>query len=175
MNEPKPLRPQDLVLAIGLAALDRPASVRELQAAAGASSPSRVHASLGRLRDARLLGLATGRLLKRPLLEIIDHAVRWVFPAEVGPEAIGVPTAHAIGPLSTRLLWSRPYVWPNRPGDSGGVTGNHVEPLHDWAYGVAANIPGAHELLALTDSIRVGRVREQKMAKEHLHRTLEPA
>jgi len=47
-----------------------------------------------------------------------------------------------------------------------------VEPIHAWAYGLARHIPEAHELLALVDSIRVGRARDRRLAQECLHELL---
>ena len=169
---PAPLRPQELVLAIALATLDERPSVRDLQELLGASSPSRVHDSLRRLEAARLVGRVSGLTLKMPLFHILKDAVRWLIPGNVGDHAVGVPTAHAVGPLANELVWQHAYVWPARSDDEQQLEGRSVEPLHDWAYGLAASNPQAHLVLALTDSIRVGRARDQQLAREHLHAAL---
>ena len=168
MSSPAHLRPQDLVLAIGMATLDEVPSVRQLQGLSHASSPSRIHDALARLRGAGLVGRASGRVLKRALFIILRDAIRWMVPGEVGEETRGVPTAHSFGPLGDELVWSQAFVWPARVGFEGTMVGRSVQPLHPWAYGLASHLPAAHELFALTDSIRVGRARDQQLAKAHL-------
>lgn len=174
MSSPAHLRPQELVLAIGLAALDEVPSIRELQHLTEASSPSRIHGSLVRLKGAGLIGRASGRVLERALFIVLRDAIRWLVPASLGEETVGVPTAHAIGPLADELRWSTAFVWPARADREASVVGLGVEPMHPWAYGLAHHIPAAHELLALTDSIRVGRTRDQALARAHLSTILCP-
>ena len=56
-----------------------------------------------------------------------------------------------------------PPVWPDPDGEVRGAT---LEPLHKAAPKAARRDPALHELLALIDALRDGRVRERQMAEK---------
>lgn len=130
-------------------------------------SPSQVHASLKRLERSRLIDPQTGRPPLRAVEEFLIHGVKYAFPARRGEATRGVPTAHATAPLSLQIAESGdlPPVWPDAEGEVRGTT---LEPLHKAVPAAAKKDPVLHELLALVDALRDGRVREQQIAAREL-------
>jgi hypothetical protein len=107
------------------------------------------------------------------LQEYLLHGIRYAFPGKRGPVARGIPTAYAAPPLSARItLDDLPPVWPDSDGTTKGYA---VEPLYGSLPKVSKSNPKLYELLALVDTLRVGRARERKMAEEELKRRLEHA
>jgi hypothetical protein len=130
-------------------------------------SPSQVHASLKRLKRSRLIDPQTGQPLLKAAEEFLIHGVKYAFPVQRGEATRGIPTAHAASPLNTQIAESGdlPPVWPDAEGDVRGVT---LEPLHKAAPRAARKDPVLHELLALIDALRDGRVRERQLAAKEL-------
>jgi hypothetical protein len=115
--------------------------------------------SLG-LERARRVGLMDDektRVLKAPMLEFLVHALRYVFPAELGASSRGLPTAQLAGR----------FVWPSR---DGGASGRALSPL-DAAAARAGG--GLRELLGLVDVLRVGLVWERTLAVREISRRLD--
>jgi len=127
-------------------------------------SQSNVHRALRQLRACQLLG-PDHRPLVRPLRELLVHAVRHIYPAKLGPPARGVPTSHSAPMLSDMVRATDALVWP---ADFGTVMGTSIKPLHEGVPKVALENAQFHELLALIDVFRVGRVRERKAAELRL-------
>lgn len=61
------------------------------------------------------------------------------------------------------------FVWPSEDGEA---LGHAVEPVHRLVPDVARALPEAYQLLSLADGIRVGRVREKRLAAEALEALL---
>ena len=59
------------------------------------------------------------------------------------------------------------YVWPDPTGE---VRGQAIEPLYRSVPIAAKNDEELYVLLSLIDAIRVGRVREQRLAQQELER-----
>ncbi|MDX1906519.1 MAG: hypothetical protein SF053_05735 [Bacteroidia bacterium] len=138
-------------------------------------SQSEVAEALNRSMLARLVDPAKRRVLRSSLMEFLTGGLKYVFPAQPGPVMRGTPTAHAAAPLND-LLVSDPADWYVWPAEDGPVRGQALEPLYPTAPAAAALDAGFYELLALTDAIRSGGIREYKLALEQLsHRILEPA
>jgi hypothetical protein len=130
-------------------------------------SPSQVHASLKRLGRARLIDAQTGRPLLKAVEEFLIHGVKYAFPVQRGEATRGLPTAYAAPPLNDQIAENGdpPPVWPDAEGEVRGVT---LEPLHKAAPKAARKDPVLHELLALVDALRDGRVRERQLAEKEL-------
>ena len=164
---PQGLLSQDVVVLAKLVAYggDRPSMA---QVAGDLSlSASQVHASLKRLERSRLLDAQTGRPLLKAVEEFLLHAVKYVFPAQRGEPTRGLPTAHAAAPLRAQIVSAGelPPVWPDPDGD---VRGTSFEPLHRAVPDAARKDRRLHELLALVDAVRDGRVRERQLAEKAL-------
>ena len=132
-------------------------------------SPSEVFASVKRASVSGLLSEYARSKVVKPvaLLEFMQHGMHYAFPAELGQPTRGIPTAYAAEPLKSVLQSSDdlPPVWPCAEGK---VRGYSFAPIYKHAAAAALKDPKFYELLALTDSLRDGRVRERKLALEEL-------
>jgi hypothetical protein len=162
------LKPQDVVILLKMLTLSKQALWRVLDLATSVGiSQSEVSHGLERLRLAKLVD----EKKKMPLLEnaheFLTHGIKYVFPARPGAIQRGIPTAHSAPPLSEhmRVSSSDVYVWPYAEGKSRGQS---IEPLYPSVPKVALKDPVLYELLAIIDAIRVGKVRDRKLAEEEL-------
>lgn len=130
-------------------------------------SPSQVHASLKRLERSRLIDVPSGRPLLNAVEEFLIHGVKYAVPVQRGETTRGMPTAYTAPPLNDQIAdnGDLPPVWPDPDGEVRGAT---LEPLHKAAPKAARRDPVLHELLALIDALRDGRVRERQMAQKEL-------
>lgn len=104
------------------------------------------------------------------LAEFLVHGLRYVFPAESGGEARGVPTAWAAPPLSERLTQNGiPPVWPDPHGSVFGIA---LEPLDPRVPEAARRDERLGQLLSLVDAIRIGGARRKGLAAEILEERL---
>jgi hypothetical protein len=129
---------------------------------------SQAHTSLRRLETARLYRPASRSLRTHAFGLFAEHGIPHVFPAEVGERTVGMPTAHAAPPLCDLLVSGEAYVWPSKDG----IEGRGVIPLHPEVPGAAAADDALYRALALIDALRVGRVRDRRLASEELPRLL---
>lgn len=132
-------------------------------------SQTEISDSLNRNRLAGLVDSEKRRPMRRALTEFLLHGLRYVFPIEPGRVVRGMPTAHSAPPLSKVVVSEDKYVWPDEVGE---LRGEAIEPLYPTVPHAARRDARLYELLALTDAIRVGRAREQKLAREELERRL---
>jgi DNA-binding Lrp family transcriptional regulator len=164
------LKPQDIVVLMKLVG-EEPGWTFEKIAGEIALSPSAVHRSLARARDAGLYDARRKRVNAVSLFEFLAHGARYVFPAVRHGEARGIPAAWAAPPLADRLSASGQNipVWPHALGKARGIA---LEPLHPVVPNAALCDPKVAELLALFDAIRVGNARERGLAVEELGQRL---
>jgi hypothetical protein len=134
-------------------------------------SPSVVHRSLDRAKQAGLYNAGRRKVNRGALLEFLVHGARYVFPPVRQGEARGIPTAWAAPPLADRLSSSRENV-PVWPYAGGKVRGIGLEPLHPVVPVAAGRDSRLGEALALFDAIRIGNARERALAEEELRRRL---
>jgi hypothetical protein len=164
---PQGLLPQDIVVLAKLVSYggERPPIAQ--MSGDLALSPSQVHTSLNRLKRSRLVDAHAGRPLLKAVEEFLIHGVKYAFPAQRGETTRGMPTAYAAPPLRDQFADSGdlPPVWPD---PDGAVRGATLEPLHKTAPKASRKDPLLHELLALIDALRDGRVRERQSAEKEL-------
>jgi hypothetical protein len=84
----------------------------------------------------------------------------------------GIGTAHSAPPLSEEIMSEEPFVWPFAEGN---IRGQAIEPLHPKIPEACLRDSKFYELMALTDAIRVGKVREQHLAFEMIKERIEHA
>lgn len=150
------LRPQDVVVLLGLLVRhgSRPPMARlgeEL-----AISASEVHASLQRLKQARIIAEDEGGTWLRlhAVEEFLIHAVKYAFPARRGEVTRGVPTATSALTVDGQANAAAfPLVWPHAQGQ---LLGTALHPLYRTVPVAALRDPALHELLAIVDVIRTG-------------------
>jgi hypothetical protein len=157
------LKPGDLVVALRLALY--PNELYERLADALTLSLSAAHRAVSRLLQSGLLLPNERRANKSALGEFLVHGVPYAFPAQLGPETRGVPTAASLPDFAADLPSESGAVWPSI---EGVVRGPSLTPLHDGVPGAALRDHRLHRLLALTDALRLGGARERRIAEQLL-------
>lgn len=165
MRTHKGMKPQDVVVLLKVASLgQKPWQMRDLATDLGISLGELSH-SIGRSVYAGLLSPDRKIVLKKALLDFLKHGLRYVFPQQPGRLVRGVPTAHSAEPLANVIVSNEPYVWAH---ENGTVRGQAVEPLYAGAVNACLHDKELYELLALTDAVRLGKVREQNIALDEI-------
>jgi DNA-binding Lrp family transcriptional regulator len=163
------LKPQDLLVALKLCLLGSRISYAELGKSLGMSA-SETHAAVRRLSEARLVDPETRRVQKTMLRNFIVHGVPVAFPAKPKEPTRGLPTAWAAPVMAERISQNDSVpVWPSPDGKVRGVA---VEPLYPSVVEASLNDQNLYDLLALVDTLRLGRARERKIAEEELIKRL---
>lgn len=163
------LKPQDVLVLLKLISLKNQQWSYASLAIDLSMSPSEVHACVKRGLAARLVRKKGQQLL--PILanleEFMLHGLKYVFVPETGGMQRGIPTAYAAPPLDDLFLESLepPPVWPHPEGEVRGLS---FSPLYKSAPYAAQKDDDLYELLALTDAIRGGGVREKLLAATEL-------
>lgn len=162
------IKSQDILVLLKLLAAEpgREFNIAELAYELGVSA-SEVSMGLRRLREARLVAADRKSPLRANALEFLIHGLKYMIPGKLDSIKRGIPTAHAAPPLS-RTLKSSPndlYVWAS---DDGMARGQSMSPLHPSVPKAALRDQKLYELLALVDAIRIGRAREQGLARSEL-------
>ena len=123
--------------------------------------------SLNRSMLAGLISANKQTLMKSALLDFLGHGLKYVYPQRPGAMVRGMVTAHSAEPLNKIIQSQEAYVWPFAQGK---VRGQAIEPLHPSVPKACLKDNVLHELLALTDALRVGKSREQKLAMAELEK-----
>lgn len=165
------MKGQDIVVLLAL--WDAPTSwtIRSLESATGIPRAG-VHRSLNRLAASDLYEAWGRRPKPRQTEEFLIHGAKYVFPAALGGETRGVPTAWAAPPLAEEFAPTSelPPVWPHSRGAMRGVA---LEPLHPSVPELVARQPKLVEKLTLLDGVRVGDARVRKVAASLLRQELQ--
>lgn len=167
MKKHNGMRPHDIVILLKIVAKGKQEWFMKDIANELFISNSEVSESLNRSALAGLIASDKKRVMKGALLEFIISGLKYVYPQQPSALVRGVVTAHSAKPLSKTIQSEEIYVWPYAEGNQRGFS---IEPLHP-------NVPKAvlkdyilHELLSLVDAIRLGNVREQKLAAIELEK-----
>ncbi len=133
-------------------------------------SQSEISESLNRSKIAKLLSPDKKEVLRISFLEFLIYGLRYVFPAMPGRITRGIVTAHSAKPISSQIIASDDvYVWAC---NSGNIKGQEIEPLYKNAVSAVKEDEYLYELLALTDVIRTGKIREFKLAVAELEKRI---
>jgi hypothetical protein len=169
MRKHNGMRPQDVVILLKIAALkNNPWRVIEL-AAELSISQSEISESLFRSTMANLLADNKKMLMKNNLIDFLTYGLPYVFPVQPGGIVRGLVTGHSAAPLNSHFRSNENFVWP---WDKGVNRGQSIQPLHPSVPRACLLDPKLHELLALTDALRTGKVREQDIAIKELKRLI---
>ncbi len=167
------LKPQDLAVTLKYVLnQDNYPTLENLAHSLGMTT-SNVHLSVQRSIQAKLLEQPSPRIIKpirSHILEFMTHGVRYAFyPSHKGMTR-GTPTAHAAPPLNHIINQDNvPPVWTD---ENGTAYGTSLEPLWKNAAYASQQDPRLYELLALTDALRIGKIRERRLASEYLEQRL---
>jgi len=164
------LRPSDVAVALWLARAPQ-APYQALATALGLGL-AEVHRGVRRLEVAGLVAPGERRVHRQALLEFLVHGVRYVFPPLLGAEERGVPTAAGAPALTGKLPAGPAVVWPD---ESGGGRGRSLLPLYRRAPRAALADDYLYRTLALVDVLRLGQLRERRLAQTLLDEDLSRA
>lgn len=163
------MRPQDVVILLKvLLQGDTHWYMKDLSHELRISSGECSH-SLVRSSQAGLLMEDKRTVVKQALLEFLIHGLKYVYPAQLGPNVRGLRTGAEGAGLSGKLIKGAAYVWPWSEGDTRGIG---VIPLFSSVPEACSIDPRLHQLLSLVDVIRIGRAREVRLAITKLTKLL---
>ncbi len=146
------LKGQDVVVLLKLLDPAGPPPVRDLASGLGFDVAG-THRAIRRLGEAGLYSVERRRVHEPHAEEFLVHAVKFSFPAKLGPEVPGVPTSWAADPLKGELADypGLPVVWPYAMGKVRGLA---LEPLHPMVPEAALADSELWQRLALVDALR---------------------
>lgn len=170
MRQHNGMRPQDVVVLLKIVAKNgQPWQNKDLASELFISA-AEISESLNRSSIAGLIDREQKKKVHRQsLMEFLEHGLHYVFPASPEAMANGIYTAHSHPFMQTQFQSEFNYVWPDPRGEFRGLT---IEPLYKNQVSAVKLDPALYLMLALIDVIRVGRVREWKVAVEELKRLL---
>lgn len=163
------MRPQDVVILLKLISFrNQPWQFRDLSGELFIPL-SEISASLKRSDKAGLYNAPERNIHRQSLIEFLLYGLKYVFPIGPGAMVTGTATAHS-HPLYKKVFTAElQYAWPDEDGDIRGLS---IEPLHPNVPKAAKKDALLYTLLASVDILRVGRVREIKMATEELQKAI---
>jgi len=169
MKQHRGMRSHDIVVLLKISTLANvPWFVKDVAYSLGISQ-SEVSESLNRSKIAGLLSADKKKLMKKNLIDFLEHGLRYVYPVEAASIQRGMATAHSAPPLNQQISFEDSYVWPWANGEQRGQA---IEPLHPGVPVACSQDHELYELLALIDAIRLGKVREQQIAIDELKRRI---
>jgi hypothetical protein len=158
------MRPHDVVVLLKIISLEDNWLNKDISGSLYIS-PSEISESLNRSMIARLISPDKKKVFKGALLKFIENGLSFVFPAEPGQMVRGIPTAHSAPILKDYIISDETYVWKSANGQAKGQS---ILPLYSNQVRAVLEDEKLYSMLALTDSIRVGQVREVEKALELL-------
>ena len=162
------IRPQDIVVLLKLST-DAERNWTQIELARELfMSQSEISQSLVRSNYAGLI-MTDQTLHLQALLDFLQYGLAYVYPQRPGPVVRGISTAHSTLPLSEEIMSEEKYVWPYAKGD---VRGRSIKPLYPSVVEAVQIDTKLHQLLALTDALRIGRAREKNLALYYLRKRL---
>jgi len=162
MRQHNGMRPQDVVILLKIISKGKTSWQYKDLAAELYISNAEIMLSLNRSYSAGLVGgEKKEKVFKAGLMEFIEHGLRYVFPVHPGTLVSGMPTAHSHPFMKSKFSSQLDYVWPHQRGEIQGLA---IEPLYKETVRAVQLDPILYKMLALIDVLRVGRVREWKIA-----------
>lgn len=132
-------------------------------------SKSQVHYSVKRCIQVGLIGEKTLAPRVDPMLEYIEHAIKFIHPPEWSGEDTGIPTAHSVEPLSDKINSPKVVIWPNK----NGIKGLALKPIHHNVPVAAKKDRQLYEFMSLVEAFRSGKAREKMMALDEIKSRIE--
>jgi len=163
------MKPQDIVILMKIMAYGENSWSQIQMADHLFMSQSEISQSLARSKYAGLLHADGKSIYRISLMEFLQYGIKYVFPQTPGAIVRGVPTAHSAPPLDSIIQSEEKYVWPS---GKGTVRGHSIIPLFPSVVDAVKLDTVLYELLALVDSLRVGRAREKELAITELQKRL---
>lgn len=160
------MRPQDIVILLKILTTDNQWQYRDI-AADLAVSISEISESLHRSHIAGLIDESRRKVHRQSLMEFIEHGLHYVFPQLPGTIVTGLPTGHSHPFFKNKFSVEIEYVWPDVNGTTRGLA---INPLYKGVTSAVKKDEQLYKLLSCIDVIRMGKVREKKIAIKELSR-----
>jgi len=155
------MRPHDVAVLLKIASKDQQQwFMKDLAYELGISA-SEISESINRSIIAGLISSDKKTLKKLALTDFLKSGLKYVYPQQPGAMVRGIATAHSASPLKQEIMSEEEFVWPY---GKGNIRGQAIEPLHPNTPEACIKDSKYYELMALTDAIRIGKVREQNIA-----------
>lgn len=164
------MKPQDIVILLKIVLLGKKECRYQDLSRALFISVAEVNASLNRSRLAGLIDFNRKRVNRLVLLEFLQQGLQYVFPVEPVSMCKGIPTAHCLPSMKSKIINDSIFVWPDV---SGVEIGQSIEPLYDNQVNAAKDDPFLYEVLAMIDMLRVGKSRDRLIALNQLKKMLD--
>ncbi|MGI8892100.1 MAG: hypothetical protein ACR2GN_01435 [Bacteroidia bacterium] len=170
MKKHNGMRPHDIAILLKIASKrQRQWYMKDLASELGISA-SEISESINRSVIAGLISSDKKTLRKLSLLDFLKSGLRYIYPQQPGALVRGIGTAHSAAPLNSEIVSEEQYVWPF---GKGNIRGQFIEPLHPNTPEACLRDKKYYELMALTDAIRIGKVREQNIAFDMIKERIE--
>lgn len=165
------MKPQDIIVMLKILLWDDSDWNIAKIAVSICLSSSETHSAIKRCEKSGLYSPVTRKPIGANLLEFILHGLKYTFPAEPGPVDRGIPTAHSARPLSNIIVNNSDeiYIWAYDKGNQRGIT---IPPLYPSVPEAVMKDEKLYEILSLIDALRIGRVREKKIAIDELQKRI---
>jgi hypothetical protein len=161
------IKPQDILITLKL--ISAPKSSQKDLSLALQISQAEISHGLQRLKFSRLINLDS-EINAEACLEFLIHGLKYVYPAVLGPQSAGIPTAHTKPGFNfVKHRSEDTYVWPH---PSGKIKGASILPFYPTLPDACLQDNKLYMLAALVEMIRSGRAREQKIAAEELKKIM---
>jgi hypothetical protein len=174
MKDHKGMRPQDVVVLLAIISIQRNdwSSGKNLKFLRSTQnkdlaellkiSTAEISTSIYRSSFSGLIDVSLSKhVFMQSLFEFLKFGIKYVFPVQPGALVRGIPTAHSAEPLKSKLSFQEEVVWEH---PEGKVRGQAIIPLYHTVPVIAEKNELLYELLALTDSLRIGGAREKELA-----------
>lgn len=159
------MRPQDIVVLLKIFALGEEEWLKKDLSNSLFISQSEISESLNRSVYAGLIGIDKKSIQKTALFGLLVYGLRYMFPAQAGTMAKGIPTGATAPILRDDFPNVNSLVWPDPKMETRGLL---IEPLYPKLVEAVKLDPMLYDLLALADTFRVGSEKEIARAKELL-------
>jgi hypothetical protein len=169
MRSHKGMRPHDLVVLLKISSMEGHDWRHKDLSDALYISTSEISESLERSVTGGLLDHSKRKVFTRSLLDFLFFGMRHVFPAVPGALTKGIPTAHSAPVFNNYFGTSEPYVWPDIEGEERGQS---IEPFYAGLTKAVKKDHELYDLLALCDTLRLGKVREINTARKLLEKKI---
>lgn len=164
------MRPHDIVILIKMLTLGNEVMSMVEMADCLQISQGEISKAMDRNAIAGLVSPDKTRVNKLALRDFLIYGLKYVFPPQLGHSARGIATAHSAPPINKYITEGvEYYVWAYYKGTKRG---NTIVPLYAKIPKIVENQTDLYELLAIIDTLRVGKKREVEIAISELDKRL---
>ncbi|MEM6685951.1 MAG: hypothetical protein AAF617_09235 [Bacteroidota bacterium] len=172
MKKHNGMRPHDVAILLKIASKGKENWYMKDLAQELSISSSEISESIHRSVIAGLISVDKKTINKLALLDFLRFGLRYVYPQRPRSLVRGIATSISASPLNNEIMSNEQFVWAYAKGN---VRGQAIEPLHPKTPEACLRDEKYYELMALIDAIRIGKVREQKIAFTMLKERIEYA